>query len=174
MVVSQWTSALDLCSDYLNENNIRHVRFQGSMSVRERNEAIQCVHQSQQASQHLLIDPLHLQSLHEEVSYQSGTLLTQDPATPCLLIVVPSDAHESQGWFLHTQRKPRLRMNRLVASDLISRGALEWCLWTWGGPRAWINKRSIGQRNCMVSSIPAHNLIGATASVNRKRCSSSV
>lgn len=40
MVVSQWTSALDLCSDYLNENNIRHVSFKGSMSVRERNEAI--------------------------------------------------------------------------------------------------------------------------------------
>jgi SNF2 family DNA or RNA helicase len=40
MVVSQWTSALELCSDYLNENNIRHVRFQGSMSIRERNEAI--------------------------------------------------------------------------------------------------------------------------------------
>jgi hypothetical protein len=73
MVVSQWTSALDLCSDYLNENNIRHVRFQGSMSVRERNEAIQYVHQSRRVSQNLLIDPSHLQSLHEEAPYQSGT-----------------------------------------------------------------------------------------------------
>ncbi|PVG00777.1 hypothetical protein CPB86DRAFT_171952 [Serendipita vermifera] len=40
MVVSQWTSALDLCSDYLKEFGICHVFFKGSMNVRERNEAI--------------------------------------------------------------------------------------------------------------------------------------
>jgi hypothetical protein len=125
MVVSQWTSALDLCSDYLNENNIRHVRFQGSMSVREKNEAIQYVHRLRRVSRHLLIDSSHLQSLHEEAPYQSGTSPTQDPVTPCLLLVFPSDAHESQGWFFHAQEKPRLSMNRLVESDLISLGAIE-------------------------------------------------
>jgi SNF2 family DNA or RNA helicase len=40
MIISQWTSALDLCSDYLRENSVRHVRFQGNMNIRQRNEAV--------------------------------------------------------------------------------------------------------------------------------------
>ncbi|CCA72471.1 related to DNA repair protein RAD16 [Serendipita indica DSM 11827] len=40
MVVSQWTSALDLCSDYLRERGISFVTYQGSMNARARTEAV--------------------------------------------------------------------------------------------------------------------------------------
>ncbi|KAG8848478.1 hypothetical protein FRB91_010772 [Serendipita sp. 411] len=40
MIVSQWTSALDLCSDYLSERGIRYIRYQGNMNSRERSDAI--------------------------------------------------------------------------------------------------------------------------------------
>jgi hypothetical protein len=36
-------------------------------------------------------------------------------------------------------------MNRLVALDLISRGAIGWCLWTWAGRIQSMIKPSLGE-----------------------------
>ncbi|KAF5357721.1 hypothetical protein D9758_007422 [Tetrapyrgos nigripes] len=40
MVVSQWTSCLKLVSEYLDENGIAHVRYQGDMSRNERDKSV--------------------------------------------------------------------------------------------------------------------------------------
>ncbi|KIJ63774.1 hypothetical protein HYDPIDRAFT_155277 [Hydnomerulius pinastri MD-312] len=40
IVVSQWTEALKLVSDYLTENQIGHVKYQGSMNRPERDKAV--------------------------------------------------------------------------------------------------------------------------------------
>lgn len=40
MIVSQWTSVLDLCSAYLNEQDFPHVSFTGAMSLPQRGEAV--------------------------------------------------------------------------------------------------------------------------------------
>ncbi|KAF9517774.1 hypothetical protein BS47DRAFT_1389493 [Hydnum rufescens UP504] len=40
MVISQWTSVLELCSAYLDENRFRHVIFEGKLSIAQRNERV--------------------------------------------------------------------------------------------------------------------------------------
>jgi len=40
LVISQWTGCLNLVSEYLTENNIVHVKYQGSMNRRERDTAV--------------------------------------------------------------------------------------------------------------------------------------
>ncbi|KIJ39030.1 hypothetical protein M422DRAFT_175767 [Sphaerobolus stellatus SS14] len=40
MVISQWTSCLDLLADYLEENGFSFVRYQGDMSTKARDQAV--------------------------------------------------------------------------------------------------------------------------------------
>ncbi|KAH8921011.1 hypothetical protein BT69DRAFT_1351971 [Atractiella rhizophila] len=41
VVISQWTSCLDILANYLSENNIRHVSYTGDMKADERAEVVQ-------------------------------------------------------------------------------------------------------------------------------------
>ncbi|KAI0089494.1 SNF2 family N-terminal domain-containing protein [Irpex rosettiformis] len=41
LVISQWTQCLDLVSNYLTENGILHVKYQGDMTIRKRTQAVQ-------------------------------------------------------------------------------------------------------------------------------------
>ncbi|KAF8327231.1 P-loop containing nucleoside triphosphate hydrolase protein [Cantharellus anzutake] len=40
VIVSQWTSVLDLCASYLEENGFKHVMYSGRLSPRQRNDSI--------------------------------------------------------------------------------------------------------------------------------------
>ena len=40
LLVSQWTGCLSLISDYLTENGIPHVKYQGDMSRNKRDQAV--------------------------------------------------------------------------------------------------------------------------------------
>ncbi|KAF9028186.1 hypothetical protein BDZ89DRAFT_1066328 [Hymenopellis radicata] len=42
LVISQWTSCLDLVSQYLVEKGVTHVKFQGDMSVSKREASVRC------------------------------------------------------------------------------------------------------------------------------------
>lgn len=50
LVVSQWTQCLDLVSNYLLENHIGHVKYQGDMSRSQRDKAIRAFMSKDKAS----------------------------------------------------------------------------------------------------------------------------